>query len=159
MAENNDVQKVLAIINHTRVGMVTTHSNGKLVSRPMSVVEVAEDGDLWFFTTLDSDVATEIQADGAVNVAFSDSKHWVSLAATASVVGDVEKKRQLWGPVVDEFVEGGPESPNVVLLRVDAESAQFWENPAGAAALAAGWVKAKITGKPAHPGDSGTVEL
>ncbi|MGP4995854.1 pyridoxamine 5'-phosphate oxidase family protein [Glutamicibacter ardleyensis] len=156
---NEEVDKVIGIINDVRIGMVATQSQGRLVSRPLTVIDVKEDGDLWFFSTAQSDIVREFETQGLVNVSFSGNKEWVSVSGRASVVRDVAKKKELWNPMVETFATDGPESPDTVLLRVDSESAEYWKNPGGAASLVAGWVKHKLTGKNAEPGDSNTVQL
>lgn len=156
---NEVVRKVIEIVNDVRIGMVTTQSQGRLVSRPLTVIEAKEDGDLWFFSTAESAIVREFEAQDLVNVSFSGNKEWVSISGRASVVRDVAKKKELWNPVVETFAAEGPESPDTVLLRIDSESAEYWENPGGAASVVAGWVKQKLTGQSAEPGDSNTVQM
>lgn len=156
---NEEVNKVIGIINDVRIGMVATQSQGRLVSRPLTVIDVKEDGDLWFFSTAQSDIVREFESQSLVNVSFSGNKEWVSVSGRASVVRDVAKKKELWNPMVETFATEGPESPETVLLRVDSEAAEYWKNPGGAASMVAGWVKQKLTGKNAEPGDSNTVQL
>ncbi|CBT75692.1 MAG TPA: pyridoxamine 5'-phosphate oxidase [Glutamicibacter sp.] len=156
---NEEASKVIGIIKDLRIAMVSTHSAGKLASRPLTLIEASEQGELWFFSTADSEIVHEIRAQGLVNAAFSGSKAWVSVSGQAQVVQDVAKKKELWNTAVETFASEGPESAQTVLLRIDADSAEYWENPGGAASLVAGWVKQKLTGKPAEPGDSNTVEL
>lgn len=153
------VRKVTDIIKDVRVGMFTSHGDGRLLSRPLTVVDVNPDGDLWFFSTADSDIVNEVKERGEANVSFSGDKKWVSVSGTASVVLEVEKKRELWNSMVETFVPEGPDSLNTVLIHFASESAEYWENPGGAASLVAGWIKQKTTGKAAKPGDSATVEL
>ncbi|TFH57400.1 pyridoxamine 5'-phosphate oxidase family protein [Glutamicibacter arilaitensis] len=156
---NEEASKVISIIKDLRIAMVSTHSAGKLASRPLTLIEANEQGELWFFSTADSEIVHEIRAQGLANAAFSGSKAWVSVSGQAQVVQDVAKKKELWNTAVETFASEGPESAQTVLLRIDADSAEYWENPGGAASLVAGWVKQKLTGKPAEPGDSNTVEL
>lgn len=156
---NEEVRKVVDIINDLRVGMLTTHAAGGLLSRPLTAMEVKEDGDLWFFSTSDTDVVREVEANSEVNVSFSDKKQWVSVSGRATVVRDVAKKKELWNSAVETFASEGPESPKTVLLRVDSDSAEYWENPGGVASLVTSWVKEKFTGDSEHPGKSNTVEL
>lgn len=156
---NEEVRKVLEIIKNVRIGMVTTQSQGQMVSRPLTIIEATDEGDLWFFASADTDIVREFETQDLVNVSFSGSKEWVSVSGHASVVRDVSKKQELWNPMVETFAAAGPQSPETVLLRVDSQSAEYWENPGGAASLIASWVKQKITGSAATPGDSNTVQL
>lgn len=154
-----DTKKVIDIINDVKVAMVTTSAGGRLVSRPLTVMEVQDDGDLWIFTSADAHVLSEIAAEPQVNASFAGSRRWVSLNGTASVVDDPAKKHELWNPLVEAFIPEGPDSPNAVLVRVASEHAEYWDNPTGFAGVLARWVKAKATGEPAHPGGSGGTDL
>lgn len=156
---NDEVSKVIEIINDVRIGMFTTHGDGGLLSRPLTVVDVAESGDIWFFSTVQSDIVDEVNARGEVNVSFAGNKKWVSVSGTAAVIDDVAKKRELWNSMVETFASEGPESADTVLLHVSSDSAEYWENPGGAASLVVGWIKQKVTGETASPGHSGTVDL
>ena len=55
-----------------------------------------------------------------MNVAYSGSSSWVSLSGTAAVVDDRAKLAELWNTFTDAWMEGGPENPNNVLIKVDA---------------------------------------
>ena len=49
-AEN--ISKITDIINDSHIGMFTTiNEEGALVSRPLAVQDVKDDGDMWFFTS------------------------------------------------------------------------------------------------------------
>ena len=55
----------------------------------------------------------------------------MSLTGQASVVDDLATKRELWNTVVEAWFPDGPEDPDVVLVRVDATSAEYWDSPGG----------------------------
>lgn len=156
---NEEVHKVIEMINDVRIGMFTTHGKDGLLSRPLTVMDVDEDGDMWFFSPADSEIVREVKTHGEVNVAFAGNKKWVSVSGRGTVVYEVEKKRELWNSMVETFAPEGPDSLATVLLHVESDSAEYWENPGGAATLVASWIKQKVTGKGAAPGDSNTVEL
>jgi general stress protein 26 len=82
-----------------------------------------------------------------VNVAVGSGATWVSVAGTAQVVDDVEKKRELWSAGVEAWLPDGPDSPQAVLLRVRAESAEYWDAPGGRVATLLSFVKAKVSGE------------
>jgi general stress protein 26 len=51
MPENKNISKVTDIINDSQIGMFTTiNEQGALVSRPLAVQDVKNDGDMWFFS-------------------------------------------------------------------------------------------------------------
>jgi general stress protein 26 len=160
MSDAQDIGKVIEIINHSHIGMVTTiNEAGALVSRPLAVQDVQDDGDLWFFTSSQTSQVSHVQANPAVNVSFGKGTEWVSVAGTAAVVTDRQQIRDRWNQAVEAWFPDGPETPEVVLLRVDSDSAEYWTSPGGTAATVLQWVKSKVTNSRMSVGESGTVEL
>ena len=83
-----------------------------------------------------------------VNVSFGKRTEWVSVAGTAEVVTDRQKIHELWNQVVEAWFPDGPDTPEVVLLHVDSDSAEYWTSPGGTAATVLQWVKSKVTQQP-----------
>ena len=54
---------------------------------------------------------------------------------------------ELWNPAVEAWFPDGPDDPNVVLLKVDALSGEYWDSPGGKVATLVSLVKSKITGE------------
>ena len=94
-----------------------------------------------------------------MNVAVQDDGFWASVAGHGAIVRDDERKREYWNSATEAFFGEGaqPEDPEIVLVRVQAESAEYWDS--GAASTVVELVKAKVTGGEARPGDHDTVEF
>ena len=155
-------KKVTDLMKDARICMLTTMtSDGKHVSRPMGMQEVDFDGDLWFFTKIDSNKVGQIQVNPDVNVAFSDQKHnaWVSISGNAELVQDRSKMEELWNPLLKAWFPDELETPGIALIKVNAESAEYWDSPGGVVVSLFGMVKAAVTGKPAEGGENKSVEL
>lgn len=152
--------KVQELIKDIRTCMLSTvGADGTIVSRPMAAQTVEFDGDLWFFAARDSAKAQEIERNPRVNAAFAGSSSWVSVAGTAQLVDDAAKVRELWNPVVEAWFPDGPDDPDVVLVRVDADTAEYWDSPGGRVASVISLVKSKVTGEPYDGGENETVRL
>ena len=153
-------EKVRGLVKDSRIAMLTTvGADGRLVSRPMGVQEVEFDGDLWFFVDESSAKVGEIAADAQVNVSFSSGGSWLSVSGTAAVVRDRERIHELWNPIAGAWFPEGPDTPSVVLVHVEAESAEYWDSPGGRLASAISLAKAKLTGRRYDGGENATVEL
>lgn len=140
--------KVRDLIKDTRLAMLTTVApDGRLVSKPMATQDVEFDGDVWFIAERDSVKVHNVEANAQVNVAYASSSSWVSLSGTAAVVDDHAKLQELWNTFTDAWMEGGPENPNNILIRVHADSAEYWDSPGSKVTQVANLVKAKVTGK------------
>ena len=160
MSDAESISKVTDIINHSRIGMFTTiNEAGALVSRPLAVQEVKDDGDMWFFTSETTSQVAHVRANPAVNVSFGKRTEWVSVAGTAEVVTDRQQIHDRWNQVVEAWFPDGPDTPGVVLLHVDSDSAEYWTSPGGTAATVLQWIKSKVTNSRMSVGESGTVQL
>ncbi len=156
MSHDDDTRKVADLIKDIRVAMLThTDSAGRLVSHPMATQEVEFDGDVLFIAERDSHKCQDIaaQSPAKVNVSFSSGSSWISLSGTAEIVDDPAKLEELWNTFTDAWMEGGPEDPNNVLIKVSADSAEFWDTPGSKATQVLNLVKAKVTGERIDDGD------
>lgn len=160
-AEN--VQKIAALIKEIDFGMLTTiDATGRLNSRPMSTNKKVEfDGDVWFFTYGDTPKVHEIETKPYVNVAFADPKSqtYVSLSGRAELVRDKAKIAELWQPELTAWFPKGLDEPDIALLKINADHAEYWDSPSSPIAHAISLVKALATGHTAHPGENEKVSL
>jgi general stress protein 26 len=148
------------LISKIKIAMLTTvDADGNLHSRPMDTQQRDFDGDVWFFARATSEKVREIEQNPSVNVAYSDGNNFVSLAGKARIVTDVAKKKALWKDDLHVWFDNGPESPDVVLIHVDAISAQYWDGPDGPISKAISVIKVMLTGDDDAFGDSARVQF
>lgn len=125
-----EVQKVHDLIDSMDIAMLTTvdssSTDGRLTSRPLSTQVAEDDGDVLFLVRASSAVVRDIRANPHVNVAYSSMKAWVSLAGTAHVVDDRALVKELWSKGADMFMDGGPENPDNIILKVSGDTATYW---------------------------------
>lgn len=160
MPEPDHVHELARLLDGESFAMLTTRSeDGTLMSRPMALQEVEFDGDLWFFTARDSRKAAHVGAEPQVNVTVSSRSVWVSLTGSAAVVEDPSKKTELWNAGIEAWFPGGRDSDKIVLLRVEGESAEYWDTPGGQVTTAVSYVKAKLTGKRYTGGEDHKLDL
>ena len=132
MADNAPTHKeelkiVNDLIKDIEVAMFTTIVDGKPVSRPLQTQEAEFDGELWFLTLKDTDKYQEILHNPAVNVAYA-GKSYVSISGSAQFIDDLERKKEYWNPVFDKMLNTTYDDPNVILIKVTAETAEYWES-------------------------------
>ncbi|MBO9596539.1 MAG: pyridoxamine 5'-phosphate oxidase family protein [Cohnella sp.] len=130
MQANSDdreaVAKVREWIKDIEIAMLTTISEEGLVSRPMKTQEVEFDGDLWFLTKKDTGKFHELLRDSHVNVAYA-GKSFVSIRGKAEIVESVEKRKRFWSPAYEKMLDTSVDDPNLVLIKVEAETAEYWD--------------------------------
>ncbi|RYE99534.1 MAG: pyridoxamine 5'-phosphate oxidase [Oxalobacteraceae bacterium] len=151
VSRNEEIAKLAELIADIQVCMfTTTDDDGRLISRPMAVQEVEFDGDLWFFTKLSGRKIDQIRHTPQVNVALSSKGSWVSVSGEAEIVHDDEKAKQLWNTRISAWFPDGPEDPELALVKVHANGAEYWDSPGAAVVSMLSFVKARVTGKPYH---------
>ncbi|GAB3830552.1 pyridoxamine 5'-phosphate oxidase family protein [Kribbella italica] len=164
MTENRDaVQHVAELVDRAKISMLTTMTGtGKHVSRPMAVQEVEFDGDLWFFAYDRSDKVTQLQANPQVNVSFSNDKasEWTSISGSAEIVHDRDKAEELWSAPLKVWFPDGLDTPGLTLIKIHAESAEYWDSPKSKVVQLIGAARAAVTGDPdKFPGTNEEVSL
>jgi general stress protein 26 len=148
VSETPDIEKVAELVKDARIAMLTTvDADGKLVSRPMGLQEVAFDGDLWFFADEASHEVAEIKAHPAVNVSFSNPSHneWTSVAGNGEIVKDRAKAEELWNPLLNAWFVDGLDTPGLVLIKVHADTAEYWDGPGSKVLTLIGMIRQAIT--------------
>ena len=159
MSDETGAEKVARLMRRTRIAMLTTSTpDGLLASRPMATQDVDFDGDVWFVAERSSDLVAQVSERPRVNVAYASDSSWVSLSGRAEVREDPERLAELWGTFTDAWMEGGPESPENVLVHVHADSAEYWDSPGSKVTQVVNLVKAKVTGE-RYEAEQGSVAL
>lgn len=163
-SHEEDIAHLRELIKNIDFGMLATvdSTDGTIRSRPMSTNgEVEFDGDVWFFTYGSAHKVEEIERQPQVNVSFSqpDKQNYVSLSGTAALVTDRAKITELWRPHLKAWFPDGPDTPDIALLKVNVEKAEFWDAPSSLTAHVFSLIKATLTGKPATPGENRKINL
>lgn len=163
---NNDhkenLQKLIDKIKDIDFAMMTTvDDDGSLRSRPMSTQQIGEDGVAWFFTGYESGKTHEIKNDAHVNLSYSkpDDNMYVSVSGRATVSKDKAKIDELWTPAMKAWFPEGKEDPNVGLIRVDIDKAEYWDSPNNKVVHLIGFVKATLSGESYSPGENKKIDL
>ena len=155
--------KLREIVKAVDICMLTTvDEGGDLHSRPMSNNrEVEFDGDLWFFTYGSSHKADEVGRVPKVNASFADVKEqlYASVSGSAQIVRDRAKIEELWQPQLKAWFPEGVDTPDIALLKVTAERAEYWDGSQSVVAHAVGLVSSLVTGEPADLGENEKLEL
>ncbi len=123
--------KLTELIKDIKFGMFTTHKiQGHLHSRPMTTQNKRiEDDALWFFMSRSGDPVSELEGDTQVNVAYANpsSDTYVSVSGVAEIVEDSAKKQALWNKAAEAWFKGGVNDPDLALVRVRIEHADYWD--------------------------------
>jgi general stress protein 26 len=124
------VEKLRHLARSADICMFAT-ALGKLPisARPMSVMEVDDDGNLWFFSHKSSEKNKEIKADKKVQLFFASKGkiEYLSVFGEAEIIRDTKKAMELWSPLVKTWFTEGVEDPELTLIKVTPLDAYYWD--------------------------------
>ena len=153
-----NLQKIRDMVKDIDFCMLTTvHEKGDLHSRPMSANgDIDPNGDIWFFTAASSHKVSEIEKAPKVNVSFADpeNQQYVSITGKAQLVRDRSKIEELWKPEFKMWFPEGKDDPEVALLRISLEKAEYWDSPSSTIGYTLSFVSSLVTGKEADYGEN-----
>jgi general stress protein 26 len=137
-------------VKDVKFGMFTTQdAGGALTSRPLTLQQLDDEGNLWFFVSDKEEFTGELSGHPSVNVSFADvDDHlYVSTSGRAELLRDRAKAEQLWNPAVKAWFPQGLDDPHLALLRVQLHSAEYWDTANSKMVTLFAMAKAAITGK------------
>jgi general stress protein 26 len=110
--------------------MTTVDEDGSLRSRPMWTLGDTFDGTLWFFTGADAPKAQELARNDQVGLSYAapDKDLYVSVSGRAQLVRDRAKIEELWNPFAEAWFPDGVDDPNLAMLKITVDRAQYWED-------------------------------
>ena len=149
MSKKDSIGRVWDIIEKVGVCMLTTQFVGGLRARPVEARPDRDAGLIFFVTDIHSAKEDEIEATADVGLVFIDSSNnaYLSITGRASVMRDAEKTKAVWRKTDEVWWPGGPNDPDVCLLRIEPFTAELWDGPASAAVTAFEFAKARLTGE------------
>ena len=102
-------------------------------TRPMSVREVDDNGDLWFLSASDSHKNLAIGRDPAVQLYFRGSAHsgFLSLKGHATITRDKARIKALWNFVLKTWFTEGEDDARITAIKVTPTDAYYWDNKHG----------------------------
>ena len=124
------IEKLNEMIAGIEFAMLTSvHPNGQVHSRPMATQAATDDGLLWFFSSQHSSKIDEIRSDNQVNVAYADpaNMRFISVTGTCELVRNRSIAAEFWRPEDKRWVPRGVEDPDLILLKITINGAEYWD--------------------------------
>lgn len=117
------------IVEEVTFCMLVTRDGETLRSRPMTLKSDEESGEFQFLAARTSETAAEVSRNPDVNLAFAEPKErdYVSVSGRATLGQDRALIARLWSPYAQKFFGGGPETADVVVIRVVPQRAEYWD--------------------------------
>ena len=149
-------EKMWELMKDIGFAMLTTEDGDQLRARPMVAAQEVFGGTLWFFTRASSHKVTEVEQDQRVGVTYADpsKQDYVSLSGRARLVRDRGTIDAHWQESLRTWFPKGKDDPDIAILKVDVQAAEYWDSPNSKMVHTYGYVKAVLTGEPPNPGEN-----
>ena len=161
IADAETLKKLSAMIKDIKFAMLTSEDGPHLRARPMVAAQKDFEGTLYFYTHASAHKVDEVGAPERVGVSYADPDHqnYVSLSGNAQVVRDKAEIEAHWGEAMRTWFPKGVDDPDIAILKVDVEQAEYWDAPNSTMVHLYGYLKAVATGSSPHPGGNEKVQI
>ena len=97
--------------------------------RPMSTQHVCDQGNIWFFSEIDSEKNNEILQNKNVQLFYShpDKHSYMVVNGEAEIILERAKIEELWSPMVKIWFPEGKDDPKISVIKVKPTTAYYWD--------------------------------
>lgn len=159
-AESNDIEKIRHIIEELKVAMLVT-ADGELNmhARPMHTADIDSQNNIWFMTKDGSGKVAEMVNDHHVSLTYSCPKSgkYLSVTGIASFNNNSNKKKELFNIFGKAWFPDGANDPNLLLIKINPDKAEYWETSSNRLVQLFKVVKAIATNQVYDGGEHGKV--
>jgi len=162
LRDTEAVDKFRELAAQVNICMFTTTDNDYCVmSRPMWIADIDDDGNAWFFTNEFSEKIQEVSKDNIVNLIFSHpgKNIYANVKGTCSVIIDRKKMEDLWKPAMKTWFPEGLNDAKICLVKVSTENAYYWNTTSSKMSMLFQMIKALAKGDKYKEGESGKLDL
>lgn len=158
---NSTYEELSELLKDFRFSMVTfVTDEGHLHSAPMTTQNDVFNGIVWFLGSKKSELVKSISSNPQVNLGYSNTSNndYVSINGVAENVIDEVILDEIWSPAYEAFFEHGKSDPDIQLIRVVCNGAQYWKG-SGTLVTLYKLAKASVTGETEDLGTSKSISL
>lgn len=148
-----DLKSLSDLIKDIPICMLTHQDDeGKLVSKPMTPIEMTSDGVLWFLTNIQQVHLNQLSVS---NVCFTDftKGSYISISGAGSISINQARIDELWSPAGRPWFPDGPMSEDIAILKFTPSSAEYWDGPHNRILRTFALIASVIARKPVGMGD------
>jgi general stress protein 26 len=149
-------------IGDIKIGMFTTWHEGEILhSRPMTALEVDADGYLWFFSSIHSELASDVALQPLANITFAEPKDhfYISLSGRAEFIENRAQYDKLWNPLFKTWFPRGIDDPDLVLIRFRIADVTYWDVSTSRMVQIMKMLTSAVTGKTSDIDEKGRIRF
>lgn len=131
LTNKDAVDKLKSLVEDIQVCLFCTNlkTDDGAETRPMTAINVCDQGNIWFFSKKNSEKNQAIEADNKVQLFFSHpgKNRYLIVNGEAEIIFDKAKIDQLWTPVAKIWFEQGKDDPDISIIKVTPATAYYWD--------------------------------
>lgn len=156
------IDKFKELVKHESTCLFTTKlTEVPLMTRPMAVQEVCDQGNFWFLSSSESDKNLEIESDPRVQLFISNTSNYefLSVYGKASITRDRDKIDKYWSDIAKAWFPKGKDDPRVTVIKVTPEEGFYWDTKDGKLVSLIKIAASAISGKTLQEGVEGNISV
>lgn len=161
--KEDGIIKLKKIVDDIKFCFFQTNSKNDTIdsSTIMTAQTVDEDGNIWFFSGIDSERNSDIETNKKVQLYFScpEKNSYLSVNADASIILDKNKITELWNPLLKIWFKDGIDDENISLIKAATKTANYWDSENGKMINFFKMISAVITGNDTIDSTQGKIKL
>jgi general stress protein 26 len=154
-------EKIKELSEKIKVCFLNTSAHGSFKNaRPMSQLEVDDQGAIWFMSGKNSTKVKEVSDDQSVELFYSDpsTNQYMTLRGKADILFDQEKIYSLYNPLLNIWFKG-KEDPEIALIKVIPEDGFYWETKSNKLIQGVKMFVGLVTGNQTDDSEEGTLTM
>lgn len=130
---SSNIARAWELMDKIGFAMLVTRDGDKLRARPMRAYLGRDENAIYLLTDARRHKDEEIARNPGVNLSFADtgSMKYVSLTGTATVSNDRARIKELFSTPAKAWWDSA-DDPNIRVLKVVPDDAEFWDSPGSA---------------------------
>jgi general stress protein 26 len=131
MVQTDPIARLNELISGIDVATLTTvRPDSTLHSCPMITGAADEGGAFWYITSSDTEKVEAVRTIQRVNLAFSDApaQRYISVSGFCELVRNQATLKQLWKPEYESWFPAGLKDPDLILMRIVVQQAEYWDS-------------------------------
>ena len=126
----NPIARLKEVIAGIDLAILTTiRPDGTLHSCPMATHGIDASGAFWLISGSNTEKVEAVRTIQRVNLCFAEParQRYVSVSGFCELVRDRALAKQLWKPSYSLWFAGGPEDPDLILMKIIVQQAEYWD--------------------------------
>ncbi len=158
------ILKLQKLVEEVKFCFFCTNLNKESASNSTTIMtaqKVDDDGNIWFFSGIDSDKNRDIKSNNNIQLYFSSPENNAYLSANceAEIVLNKLKMEELWNPILKIWFKNGVDDSNISLIKANVKSAYYWDNEGGKMVNFIKMIKLLITGNEYVEAKEGKIKI